>query len=86
MICNREHRYSDRLEDLPFSQAGEWRHKCTGCTYEMGYSHGYSGNDMQEINWDQIDESQAGTARHKDAHDAYIVGFADGRRDRRLGN
>lgn len=85
-ICKRTHRYNERLSDLPDNQGGDQRHKCPGCTYEMGLHDGENNRGMRQIDWEQVDESQAGTGRHKDAENAYIVGYADGSQKRRTPN
>lgn len=85
MACNRNHRYLDRLADLPDGQGGGQRHKCAGCAYDLGYSDGFNNAGRRQINWDDIEESQAGYGRHKDADEAYIMGFSDGAMDRRKG-
>ena len=52
----------------------------------MGYSDGYNQLGRRTIDWDNVEESQAGTGRHKDAGEAYLMGFSDGSQDLRLGN
>lgn len=82
MICNKDHRYNERLSDLPDNQGGEGRHKCCGCAYDQGFQHGVAGTG-RNIDWDTINDSQAGTGRHKSVEDAYTLGYADGARQRR---
>ena len=81
-ICQSEHRYLPILEDLPDSQDGDGRHKCTGCAFEQGRDDGFEGRERQP-NLNQWSESQAGTGRHKDVWAAYDLGFGLGlaRRD-----
>ncbi len=85
MACNKEHRYNERLLDLPEGQGGAQRHKCCGCAYDLGYEDGYNNTGRSEVAWEDIEESQAGTGRHKDAEEAYLIGYSDGARDRRTG-
>ena len=42
MPCERDHSGETTLEitELDSSQAGEGRHKCAGCAYELGRVHG----------------------------------------------
>ncbi len=80
MTCTLTHRYEERLSDLPPSQGGDQRHKCCGCAYDLGKIHGRAGTRLT-INWDSINESQAGTGRHKDAEEAYVLGYADGAKE-----
>lgn len=83
MACqNRQHRNNVRLSDLPPNQGGAQRHKCCGCTYDMGFEDGPKGQ-TRTINWNNVEESQAGYSRHKDAADAYLLGFADGSKQKR---
>lgn len=77
------HRNNVRLSDLPDNQGGAQRHKCCGCTYELGFQDGLNNAGRRQINWDEIEESQAGYSRHKDAAEAYLLGFADGSQQRR---
>lgn len=80
--CKKEHRFDQKFYDLPESQEffdEPERHKCAGCAYEQGYEHARNGMFKQPRLKD-LDQSQAGTVRHKDPVAAYNLGYEDGLR------
>lgn len=74
MLCDKGHRFWAVLEDLPDSQAGAGRHKCTGCAYERGYDDARAGRGRHLVA-SSLPDSQAGTGRHKDVQAAYDLGY-----------
>ena len=78
MICNKDHRYDARFENLPEDQGGAGRHRCAGCAYERGYGDGLDRKEILDLDLDSLPESQAGTVRHKSPHAAYALGYLDG--------
>lgn len=77
-VCKRKHRYSPAYSKLPDDQGGAGRHRCVGCAYEAGQDEGSKRSESFEMNLDALDESQAGTVRHKSPHAAYAQGYLDG--------
>lgn len=45
--CTKDHigAVPASLRDLPKSQAGDWRHKCAACAYDLGYQDGIGAAD-----------------------------------------
>jgi len=80
MNCNKQHRYDEKFKDLPYSQDNQHnaRHRCTGCAYEEGIKDAINKKPMAKVLSSHIPESQAGAGRHKDAYEAYILGYKDG--------
>lgn len=76
-ICNKEHRYLDEFAKLPDEQGGQGRHLCAGCAYEEGLLDGLN-NRPKKIDFSNLDESQAGTVRHKSVEAAYDLGYNSG--------
>ncbi|MDG2958961.1 hypothetical protein [Exercitatus varius] len=80
-ICNKNHRYADILNNIPYSQSHDnGRHKCAGCAYELGLQDGLN-NIHRDIEQLDLPYSQAGTARHKSAVEAYQLGWSKGQKD-----
>lgn len=78
--CKKSHRFNDKFKDLPDSQEffdQPIRHFCAGCAYEQGFNHAKNGYARQ-IRFDELDQSQAGTVRHKDPVVAYNWGYDEG--------
>lgn len=79
ICCNKEHRYLPEystLSDSQDNQSGD-RHKCAGCAYVEGLKDGLNGNP-KKTDLSNLPNSQAGTVRHKDAMEAYNLGYALG--------
>lgn len=81
MTCKRDHEVTDLIiKDLPLSQGGFERHKCSACAYEKGLENG--GKKL--LNFDleyfisNLEESQKGLRRHRSAIEAYTLGFFHG--------
>lgn len=75
--CKLTHRYFDKFDFLDEDQSSPPRHKCCGCAYEQGLIDGHSGRVMSP----QVElwpKSQAGTVRHKNAIQAYELGYEKG--------
>lgn len=81
MICKEPHRYDEIYKDLPEDQGGEGRHRCCGCAYDRGHSAGLQREEKFDLKLDELDESQAGTVRHKSPHEAWALGYLQGVRD-----
>ncbi len=81
MICNKNHRYLQEFDSLPYAQDNEngSRHICAGCAYEEGLKDGLSGNPRKN-DLSHLPYSQAGTVRHKSAKEAYNEGYEHGRK------
>lgn len=81
MICKKQHRYLPEYTNLPDSQDNQSgdRHICAGCAYEAGLKDGLAGNPKQH-DLSHLDESQAGTVRHKGAKESYDEGYTEGRK------
>ena len=81
MICNKEHRFSsDFASELRRSQKdthGE-RHKCPGSAFIAGVRDAVNDQPKRTELPDSIPESQAGTVRHRDAWQAYELGYEHG--------
>lgn len=78
MICQKDHRRNNEFALLPNDQGGDGRHKCAGCAYEAGLETGRWLQTFLNINFDDLDESQAGTVRHKSPHAAFALGYLRG--------
>ena len=78
--CNKDHRYTKRFNDLPESQEffdQPERHKCAGCAYDQGFDHAINGI-VNQLRLNELDQSQAGSVRHKNPVVAYILGYEEG--------
>lgn len=73
-ICNKAHRYDEKFKGLSDSQGGGGRHLCCGCAYEQGKKDAIEGKKAQ-FRPKEIKYSQAGAVRHKDAEEAYMLGY-----------
>ncbi len=82
-ICQNEHRDFEMFDDLLEHQGGTRRHKCAGCAYELGRQHAYEGVACANGEWvlEELPESQARRVRHKDAYEAYLLGYRHGQAD-----
>ena len=76
MICQKNHRNLPEWAQLSDSQAGEGRHICVGCAYSQGQKD--ASNEVPENidNIKHLPHSQAQAGRHKDAEQAYRLGYA----------
>lgn len=84
MSCNRNHRSAPSLTTLdPDQSNSEGRHKCPGCALIAGFIDGFDGVEKRfdEIK-DSLDDSQAQSGRHKNAHQAYNRGYELGKKER----
>lgn len=80
-VCQKNHRYANVLATLPFSQNNEaGRHRCAGCAYEAGIRDGLN-NEKHSLDELDLPYSQAGTARHRSAQEAYNLGWEKGFED-----
>lgn len=77
-ICQLDHRYEERFNDLPHDQGGAGRHRCCGCAYASGFGQGVARAELIDFALDALPESQAGTVRHKSPHAAFAMGYLDG--------
>ena len=79
-LCQKAHRYDDVFNFFNEYQGQTGRHKCAGCSFEMGQMHAMIGapraTDDSILN--DLPNSQAGTVRHKDAFEAYLAGYGYG--------
>jgi hypothetical protein len=42
VVCDKSHtKVPKEVADLPDNQKHPFRHICAGCSYELGYKHGY---------------------------------------------
>ncbi|MDD5022067.1 MAG: hypothetical protein PHR82_08095 [Endomicrobiaceae bacterium] len=80
MICSKKHRYLPDFTNLPYAQddTNNDRHKCAGCAYVEGIKDSLNNSQMATSLSLNIPESQAGTVRHKDAYEAYKLGYERG--------
>jgi hypothetical protein len=78
MVCQLNHRYETDFSNLPDDQGGEGRHKCAGCAYELGLEAGRRLDVNFTLDLNTLNESQAGTVRHKSHHAAFAKGYMDG--------
>lgn len=79
-MVQKSHRYEPMFANLSFTEEyfGEpLRWKCAGCAYEQGMDDALNGRSPN-INLSILDQSQAGSVRHKDPHEAYDLGYAAG--------
>lgn len=78
--CNKDHRNDPKFSNLPFSEEffnEPLRWKCAGCAYEQGFNDarlGHTNNPRLDV----LDQSQAGTVRHRNPIEAYNMGYNDG--------
>jgi len=80
MACNKNHRYDPRFNALSFSEEffnEPERWKCAGCAYEQGFNDARAGRPNNP-RLDVLDQSQAGTVRHRNPIEAYNLGYSDG--------
>ena len=78
-ICDSDHRYKLFFAFLSTNRGGYGRNKCAACAYELGLEHarlGLPSGDKSVLIG--LPESQAGIVRHKDAYEAYLIGYEDG--------
>jgi len=82
MPCSKSHRYLPEWGQLPDAQDDMQndRHKCAGCAYLEGLKDALNGSPQAQSLSPGIPESQAGTGRHKDAYQAYKMGYQNGLR------
>lgn len=80
MACSKKHRYLPDYNTLPIAQDDikNDRHKCAGCAYVEGLKDSLNNKPIATTLSQSIPESQAGTVRHKDAYEAYKLGYAYG--------
>jgi hypothetical protein len=80
MLCSKSHRYLPEWRQLPDAQDDMQndRHKCAGCAYLEGLKDALNGSHQAQSLSSGIPESQAGTVRHKDAYQAYKLGYQYG--------
>ncbi|MDD5022330.1 MAG: hypothetical protein PHR82_09420 [Endomicrobiaceae bacterium] len=80
MICSKKHRYLPDFTKLSDAQddTNNDRHKCAECAYVEGIKDSLNNNPMAISLNPNIPESQAGTVRHKDAYEAYKLGYKYG--------
>jgi hypothetical protein len=81
VACNRDHSATDSIvKDLPISQGSFGRHKCASCAYEKGLENGIARtlNFNLEDFITNLEDSQKGDRRHRDAVEAYTLGFFHG--------
>lgn len=76
--CSKSHRHDQVFEQLPYDQGGKGRHKCAGCTYELGLEAGKKLTSSIDMQLDKLPDSQAGTVRHKSPHAAFALGYLNG--------
>lgn len=76
--CKLAHRYDPTFERLPEDQGGNGRHKCAACAYQRGYQHGFTLQEVLDIDLASLPDSQAGSVRHKSPHAAYALGYLHG--------
>ena len=62
----------DRLE--PY-QGGKQRHICAGCAFLLGVEHREKGKPFNPGAIEVLPESQASHQRHKNAYQAYLLGY-----------
>jgi len=81
MTCTLAHERTDLIiQGLPKGQGGIGRHKCVSCVYEQGLQNGKD----KVLNFDlgnfilNLSNSQKGPRRHKNALEAYSLGFIHG--------
>jgi hypothetical protein len=74
------HRYFTQWDNLPDAQDNvkNDRHKCAGCAYVEGIKDALNHRSMSPQLNPAIPDSQAGTVRHKDAYEAYKLGYQEG--------
>lgn len=77
IICKKPHRHSQIFSVLNEYQGTQARHKCCGCAFDLGVLHAQQGIEMAETDsvLKDIPHSQASTVRHKDAYQAYKLGY-----------
>lgn len=77
-MCKKEHRYESVFLGLPVDQGGAGRHRCAGCAYEAGLAAGVERKENVGVDLSTLDESQAGTVRHRSPHAAWALGYMHG--------
>ena len=76
MICKKEHRGLEEWDDLKPSQAdADGRHICVGCAYNKGSEDASNGIAKNSANIKNLPYSQAKNGRHKNAYQAYDLGY-----------
>lgn len=82
MSCQKKHRFLKDFKALPDSQNDQkgGRHKCAGCAFIRGLLDALTNKQMASLLPTKIPDSQAGTVRHKDAYEAYKLGYAEGKK------
>ncbi|PSW23965.1 hypothetical protein C9J19_20435 [Photobacterium phosphoreum] len=74
MSCNHSDLESV-MERVESYQGGGQRHICAGCAYLLGQRHRANGTKFDPSKVDDLPESQAQPQRHRNAYDAYKIGF-----------
>lgn len=80
--CKKSHRNDPKFRNLKFSEEyfGEpLRWKCAGCAYEQGFNDAKLGK-ANNPRLNELDQSQAGSVRHRNPIEAYNMGFSDGQK------
>lgn len=74
--CSIEHSdLRNVMETIDIKQAGEFRHVCAGCAYELGRLHKRQGRALSPEAIKVLDFSQAQPQRHRNAYSAYKAGY-----------
>ena len=79
-ICKKSHRHDSMFDVLSANQGNVGRHKCCGCAYDKGMWHALIGvpRAVDDSVLGDLPESQAVHVRHKDAFEAYNMGYDHG--------
>lgn len=78
--CQKQHRHDPYFAQFPKDQGDFSRHKCAGCSYELGFQAGYTKQKVldMEAAIGSIQESQASEVRHISPVAAYAQGYVNG--------
>lgn len=74
MTCNHEN-LEEILSTIGKYQGGGQRHICAGCAYLLGKKHKSSNVPFNPGAVNDLPESQAEPQRHKNAYEAYLLGY-----------
>lgn len=77
MSCDHSN-ITDILNRLEKFQGGGQRHVCAGCAFELGVQHRQKGSPFNPGAVDGLPNSQAGSQRHRNAYQAYKLGYERG--------
>ncbi|EJV9314151.1 hypothetical protein N7836_004251 [Vibrio vulnificus] len=63
------------MDNIGEFQGGQQRHICAGCAFYLGVFHSEKGAPYNPGTVNTLENNQGGDGRHKNAYDAYHLGY-----------